>query len=228
MRQNTSSSLPIVILGAGGHAKVILDACRGAGLTVAGLLDDGFPPGATLLDACGLGGDARLDDPAFVKRHAFIVGVGAMETRRTLIRHLDNRNAPLATVIHPSAVISPWAKIAPGTLVAAGVVVNPETRIGRHVILNTCCSVDHDCHVGENCHIGPGARLAGGVNCGEEVFVGIGASVAPGLRIAARSVVGAGATVIRDVAEGVTVVGVPAVEMEKREHHDHHHGPPHP
>lgn len=218
MKHPAPSSLPIVILGAGGHAKVILDACRCAGLPVSGLLDGGFPPGATLLDVKGLGGDHRLDDPEFVLAHAFIVGVGAMETRRTLIRHLDNRNAALATVIHPSAVIAPSAQIAPGTLVAAGVVVNPDTRIGRHVILNTCCSVDHDCQVGENCHIGPGARLAGGVACGEEVFVGTGANVAPGIRIAPHSVVGAGATVIRDVSEGVTVVGVPAVEMDKREH----------
>lgn len=217
METTPPSPLPIIILGAGGHAKVILDACRCAGLEVAGLLDTGFPHGATLLDAHGLGGDDRLDDAAFVRAHAFIVGVGSLEIRRTLIRHLDYRRAPLATVIHPAAVISHWAVIAPGTLVAAGVVVNPDARIGRHVILNTGCSVDHDCQVGENSHIGPGARLAGGVSCGEEVFVGTGASITPGLRIAPRSLVGAGATVIHDVQEGITVVGVPATEIHRHE-----------
>lgn len=201
---------PIVILGGGGHARVLIDCCRAAGLELAGVLDRHPPAPDEILGAIFLGGDERLDDPDFVSRHRFIIGVGAQPVRCRLSAQLDRIGASLATVIHPGAWISSHATLGPGTLAVAGAIVNAGTRIGRSAILNTGCSVDHDGLLGERCQVGPGARLAGTVRCGDDVVIGTGAAIIPGIAIGHRAVIGAGAAVIRDVPADHTVAGVPA------------------
>lgn len=203
--------LPLVILGGGGHARVIIDTCRAAGLVIAGVLDRNPPDTpAALLGAAYLGDDNRLDDPAFVAAHRFINGVGAQRPRRRLSDRLDSAGAVLATVIHPAAWVSPSATLGAGTLVVAGAIVNAAARIGRSAILNTGCSVDHDNQLGERCQVGPGARLAGTVTAGMDVVIGAGAVVIPGVTLGDNVTVGAGAVVLRDVAADSVVVGNPA------------------
>jgi len=115
-----------------------------------------------------------------------------------------------ATAIHPSAVLAPDVVVGAGAVLAAGVVVNPGAKIGENAIINTCSSVDHHCELMAHCHIAPGVHLAGRVTVAEGAFMGIASCAVPGVRIGAWSVVGAGATVTHDVADAVTVVGVPA------------------
>jgi len=194
----------LLVLGAGGHAKVVIDTARAQGWSVYAAVDDnpnlwghpieGVPVLGSLETAAGWQGWA-------------IIAVGDNRTRYAVSQRYALR---WATLIHPTAWLSPSAKIGEGTLVAAGVVVQPEAQIGRHAILNTACSIDHDCVVGDWVHIAPGARLAGGVQVGEGALVGVGAVVLPNLRIGAWSVVGAGAVVTRDVPSRTVVVGVPA------------------
>ena len=200
--------LEIVILGAGGHGRVILDICMIRGLAVRGFVDHGKSAGNGLHGTEILGGDELMTDPEFFENAAFIVGVGDREIRRKMITQVQAYNGIFATLIHPAAIVSPRATIGEGTLVNAGAVVNIDARIGEHCILNTQCSIDHDCSLGDNVHICPGATLAGGVTCSEDAYIGSGATVLPNCRIGRGATVGGGAIVISDVDDGLTFLGV--------------------
>jgi sugar O-acyltransferase (sialic acid O-acetyltransferase NeuD family) len=202
------ASLPIVVMGGGGHSTVVIEACLLSCQPVAGVIAPAarrLPGGVALL-----GNDDLLNDAAFVAAHRFVPAVGAAALRRHLAGEVVRRAGRLATIVHPSAIVSPFAVLGEGTVVCAGAVVGFEASVGRLCILNTACSVDHHCIVGEATHIAPGVRLAGEVECGEEVLIGIGAVVLPGRRIGAHARIGAGAVVCSDVLAGVTVVGLPA------------------
>lgn len=198
---------PLIIIGAGGHAKVVADAALAAGWIVAGLLDR---EGAGILGLAVLGGDARLDDPAFVAAHCFVVAIGAQAARRRLSLRVLAAGGELAIVVHPSAIMAPSAMAGAGSVVLAGAVVNPDARIGRFAIINVCASVDHDNQLGDNVQLGPGVHLTGGVSVGEDTLIGAGAVVLPGVSIGAGATIGAGAVVTRAVDSGATVMGNPA------------------
>lgn len=205
-----SSDKQVVIVGAGGHGKVLLDICRSSGGKVAGFLD----ADTTLLDQLHgvpvLGSDDLLEDQSFVAAHDFVLGVGETAIRSRLSDHLERANATLATLVHPSAVISEHAAIGGGSALHAGAIVNIDAKIGTHCVLNTGASVDHDCTLSDGVQIGPGATLAGGVTCHRNAFVGTGASILPNVTIGRDAIVGGGSSVAKDVPEGVTVYGVPA------------------
>ena len=207
---------PVVVLGAGGHGKVVVDALRAGGKTVAGYLDSALQKGTVVNGASVLGDDAYLTDQAFVAAHGFAIGVADQSRKRALASQVLQCGIDLVAVLHPAAIISPSASFGPGTVVAAGAIVNAEAALGRFCILNTACSVDHDCVLADGCQISPGARLAGNVTCGRDVFVGMGAMVAPGVAIADGAIIGAGATVLRDVGAAQTVVGTPARPLPTR------------
>jgi UDP-perosamine 4-acetyltransferase len=206
----------IVILGAGGHAKVIIEIIRAAGTgTIVGLAD-ADPTPREVLGARVLG-----DDTVLRRLHAEGVGHAfiAIGDNRIRARAADAVRAigfELVNAISPAATLSPSARIGRGVAVMAGAVVNADAVLEDLVIVNTRASIDHDVRLGRACHIGPGAALAGGVSVGAEAFIGVGASVIPQRVIGAGSIVGAGASVIDDVAPGVTVVGVPARPLPAR------------
>lgn len=210
---------PVVILGAGGHARVVLDALRSRGEreVVAALEADPARHGGDLDGVPIVGGDDRLDDyPArdFAVAVA-VVGFGAKVVRHALAQLLRSKGYELVTVVHASAVVSPRASLAPGAQVMAGAVVNPGATLAADAIVNTGAVVEHDCVVGRGAHLGPRAVLGGGVLIGPEAQLGLGAIVLPHLRVGTRAVVGAGAVVLRDVADDAVVVGAPARAMAK-------------
>lgn len=202
-------------IGAGGHAKVLLEALQMRGdVDVVGLLDaDRELHGTTVLGVKVLGGDELLDK---LRRegvtHAFI-GVGGTRDNTPRRRLYDiGRNAGLKflDVIHPSAVVSPSATLGEGVAICPGAIVGAGARLGDDVIVNSGAIVEHDCLVANHSHIASGAVLAGGVVVGESAHVGAGASVRQGVRIGRAAIVAMGAAVITDVPDGVTVAGVPA------------------
>ncbi|HUQ86839.1 MAG TPA: NeuD/PglB/VioB family sugar acetyltransferase [Vicinamibacterales bacterium] len=202
-------------LGAGGHAKVILEILLlDRQLEIRGLLAS-LPSevGATLCGVRVIGDDSML--PSLVQQgvtHAFM-GVGSTsksDARRALYDRATVLGLKMLTAIHPSAVISPSATVGPGAAILAGVIVNASARIGANAILNTGAIVEHDVVVGDHCHIAPGAIVGGGVSIGAGSHIGIGAVVRHGQRIGSGVVVGAGAVVVSDIADHVIVVGVPA------------------
>ena len=210
----SGSLAPLVVIGASGHARVVLDAARRTGrFRVVGLVDPRLPRGTEVDGAEVLGDDTTL--PGLLRAHpglACVIGIGDNAARRRVAASLAVLDpAPaFAAVVHPAAVVAASAAVGEGAFVAAGAVVNAGARIGAHAVVNTAASVDHECDVGAFASVGPNAALAGNVTVGEAVMIGIGACVVPGVRIGAEAVVGAGAAVIADVPAGVTVGGVPA------------------
>lgn len=201
---------PILVIGGGGHALVVIEAARRLGFDVAGVYDDA--------DRCvvmerfqirrvGRLAEAGLRASAGLGDVPVIVAVGDLRTRETLVRSLAG---PFARVVHPEACIEPSALLGEGVYVGPRAVVHTFARVGAHAIINSGAIVEHECDVGPACHIAPGAILAGRVRVGAGAMVGLGARVLPGVQIGSRAVVGAGAVVLHDVPEGETVIGVPA------------------
>ncbi len=199
----------VLILGAGGHGKVVADILLCQDVPVLGFLDDNPR----------LEGQARLGLPvlgaiASYSRYepsGLTLGIGDTTQRRRVVQ----RCGPAAhhlwrNAIHPRATIAASARLGRGVTVSAGAVVNPDATLGDHVIINTGATVDHECVVAAYGHIAPGAHLAGCVRIDEGALVGTGANVCPGCSIGAWSIVGAGAAVVRDIPAGVTAIGVPA------------------
>lgn len=200
----------LVIIGAGGHAKVVIEALRaGDRYSIVGCTD-AVPAMPDLLGVPILGDDEVLDQ-LFARGvgHA-IVAIGDNHTRLRVGRSLLARGFQLANAIHPTATISPSARLGVGIAIMAGAVVNAGAVIGNYAIVNTLASVDHDCRLGDGVHVAPHCALTGGVTLGEGVFMGACSCVAPGLTIGAYSKVRAGGVVICDLEAGVIASGVPA------------------
>lgn len=206
------SPIPIVVIGAGGHARVVVDALQCAGLEVEGVI--GLEPVGDVLGVRYLG----TDDAVLARNPQSVMlanGVGSIDAKGTRAAVFDRFAAlgyEFVRVIHPSAVVARSAQLGEGAQVMAGAVIQPGARLGKNVLVNTRASVDHDCVIGDDVHIAPGATLSGGVIVEAGAHVGAGAVVLQGRRVGVRAVVGAGATVHRDVRAGVIVVGVPAKE----------------
>lgn len=199
---------PVVVIGAGGHAKVVIAALRAAGRQVVGcaVRDIADVRGSIL-------GVPLIHEDSLPANAELMLGVGDNRLRQRLAAKLGGQ---WTTCIHPSATVADGAMLGPGTFVCAGAVVQPDARLGAHVIVNTCASVDHDCLVGDFAHIAPGARLAGEVQLGDGALIGLGAVVVVGRAVGAWAIVGAGAAVVHDVAPATTVVGVPARPITRR------------
>ena len=199
----------LAVIGAGGHAKVVLATLQAAGIDVDAVLDDDEGLWSTeLLGVRVRGPIAELDGGRWSRG---ILAVGDNRTRSRFAADLGTpREIEWVPVVHPAAVVHPSARLGPGAVVFAGAVVQPDARLGAHVIVNTGATVDHDCRLCDFVHLGPGGHLAGTVRVDEGAFLGIGSSVLPGVRIGAWATVGAGAVVVSDVEPGATVRGVPA------------------
>lgn len=200
----------VIVIGAGGHGKVVADIVRSSGDTVLGFLDDGRTAGDTVCGMPVLGG---VEDYVNFLDAKFVVGIGGANARRSIVQKL--KNVRWYTAVHPSAVISAMdTHIGEGTVIMAGAIINPCATVGKHCIVNTGSSIDHDNRIGDYTHISVGARLAGTVTVGENVWVGIGATVSNGISVCDDCMIGAGAVVVRSIMEPGTYVGVPARKIK--------------
>ena len=207
-----------VIIGAGGHGRVVLDIllCSG-GHEVVGFIDsapalhgrrtDGLPV---------LGGPEALPDLQHDGVEGAVIAIGDNGVRTDFARRVEGLGFELVNAVHPSANLARTVTLGRNVVVAAGVLVCAHCQIGDSVILNTGCIIDHECKIGTAAHVCPGVRLAGHVTVDTGAHVGIGATVIQDLHIRTEAVVGAGAVVIHDVPPRTTVVGVPARPVEPR------------
>lgn len=211
----------LVMLGAGGHAKVLLSLLRSAGLQVVGVCDPRFDDGSQRQwrGVPVLGGDAALAslDPARVHLVNAVGQVVGKVARRELFEQMRARGFRFATLVHPRAVVDETASLAEGVQVMAGAVIQADTRIGENSIVNTCASIDHDCVVAANVHVAPGVTICGGAHIGDEAFIGTGATVLPGVVVGSRAVLAAGTTLTRDLAAGRMLLGAAAREQSASE-----------
>jgi sugar O-acyltransferase (sialic acid O-acetyltransferase NeuD family) len=206
----------LVVFGAGGHAKVVIDIIEQQGnYEIAGLLDDDLKhQGSRFFGYPVLG--TRADLPALRSaqlRHA-IVTIGDNASRAAVAAYLDQHGWRFASAVHPRASIGRGVEIGPGSVVMAGCVVNADACLGGQVIINTGATVDHDCRIEDAAHIAPGCHLCGGVSVGQGSLLGAGSTVTPGVRIGCKVIVGAGSTVIRDVTDEARVSGSPARPLD--------------
>lgn len=203
----------VLILGGGGHAKVLIGALlSGQEFVIAGILDANIAVGQSVMGIPVLGDEAWLDRPE-AHAHGLAIGVGAMrgdDTRRRIFERCREQGYRFPVIRHAEAFADPTAVIGEGTQLMAGAVVQPMAVIGPNAILNTAAVVEHDCIVGAHAHIAPGAVLGGNVRVGDCALVGLGARVLPGITIGHHVTVGAGAVVVDNVADGAVVRGVPA------------------
>lgn len=202
--------MKLILWGAGGHGKVVLDVARGSGVYEEIAFMDDDPAVGREFAGCPV----FLGIPKGYEE--FLVSIGVNRTRAACYSKVLNVGLRPATLIDPSAVISASAKIGCGTVVMPRVVVNADAVIGENCILNTGAIVEHDCKIGDHSHISPGAVLGGGVKVGRFAHLGIGVNVLPGAVIGEGAVVGAGAVVLAEIPAGVTAVGVPARVLARR------------
>lgn len=195
----------VYVVGAGGHAKVVIRALLASGHTVAGVFDDRVELQKTLI--LGIPVIGTIDDLQRQPARPVVVAIGDNHTRQAIVQRLD---VAWATVIHPTAIVDETVKVGLGSVVMAGAVIQVDTVIGDHAIVNTTASIDHDCVIGAFSHIAPGAHLAGECRMGDGVLVGVGAAVIPQIEVGEWTVVGAGAAVVKDVPSHQVVTGVPA------------------
>ena len=202
---------PLLIIGCGGHGRVIADIARCRGEEVAGFLDDNPAAAPKTLRVMG---SVREQVMQNLTTHRFVVGIGDTATRRTLAEFVLGSGGVLATLVHPSAVVAADVSIGDGTVVMAGALVNTGSRIGRFAVVNTGAIVDHDNTVEDNVHISPGCSLAGWVTCKRDSFIGTGAAIIPRIVVDEGAYVAAGATVITNVPADTLVAGCPATHKK--------------
>jgi sugar O-acyltransferase (sialic acid O-acetyltransferase NeuD family) len=204
--------MKIIIVGAGGHGRVVLDILRAAGEhEVAGFVDATPALAGQKVEGLPVFGPANvLPKVRQQKIQGAIVAIGDCRARVKYGLVLKEHGFQLVRAVHPRAVVSATAALGENVMVSAGACVCPHARIGDSVILNTNCVVDHECEIGEGVHICPAAALGGRVRVGRAAWIGLGASVIQCITIGESATVGAGAAVIRDVPAYATVVGVPA------------------
>jgi UDP-perosamine 4-acetyltransferase len=209
---------PVLILGAGGHAKVLINALLASSACISGIVDPDLAlVGTEVLGVPVLGGDDIVNKfpPSEIILVNGLGSVGIPAKRRQLFERFKSLGYSFATVIHPSAVVASDVELGEGAQIMAGAVIQPGSRIGCNAIVNTRASVDHDCIIGDHVHIAPGVTLSGGVAVGDSCHIGTAATVIQGIRIGSGSVIGAGALILKDVPPSVTVVGVPAKVVDK-------------
>lgn len=204
---------PVYILGAGGHAKVVIDTLEfiyGEGLHIRIFDDDPSRANSTI---CG-----RLIETAHPLKAGdlFHITIGGNAARSSRFRQIEGGGSKPLSVVHPTSAVAATATLGDGVFIAAMAVVGPDSMIGTGTIVNHTAVVDHDCLIGQFSHIAPRSVLGGGVTIGERVLVGAGAVVMPGLTLASHVVIGAGAVVTRSITRAGTFVGIPARELVGR------------
>lgn len=188
----------ISVIGASGHAKVIIDLIEALGYAVENVYDQDIKKSYIL--------NYKIVHNFNNLPKQSIIAIGDNCIRKKIAY---SNSFSLPALVHPKSVISKYAALGEGTVIMAGVSVNSDSSIGNYCILNTNCSIDHDCKIADFVHISPNVALAGNVEVGECTHIGIGACVIQGIRIGKNCVIGAGAVIIKDVPDGSTIVGNP-------------------
>ena len=196
-------SRPVIVIGSGGHAKVVIAALQRSGTEILGITDkDRRRAGARVLGVPVLGDDRVLAGYE-ADTVVLVNGVGCSGSsalRRRVFEDLREKGFHFAVVIHPAAIVAADSELGEGAQVMAGAVIQPGCRIGANAIVNTGAGIDHDCAIGDHAHIAPGAVLCGGVIVGEAAQVGAGATVIQNVEIGVGALVRAGSLVTRTPA----------------------------
>ncbi len=199
----------LMILGAGGHGRVVADCARSMGYQEIAFLDDVAPQQSA---ECVLG--SFHDAERYIDEWDLFVAVGNQALREQIFYQLKQKNAAMPVIVDSSAVVGSNVTLGDGTVIMPGTVINNGTKIGCGCIINTGSTVDHDNVLEDFVHISPGTHLAGTVHVGRRTWLGTGCSVVNNCSIAADCILGAGTVIVRDIDEAGTYVGVPARKIK--------------
>lgn len=204
----------IVIVGAGGHAKVVFDILKtNPDYKIVGFISRENED--SVLGCKVLGDDSLLPQLYEEGVQAGIVAIGNNNVRQKLFAKLQSLNFQIVNAISPYAVISKYVKLGTGVAIMPGAIVNADTSIGDNVIVNTGATIDHDCKIGDHCHIAPGNHICGTVQIGNGVFSGAGTTIIDGINIGEGSILGAGSVITKNVQDYSLIVGVPGRQIKK-------------
>jgi len=212
------ASRPVIVVGAGGHGKVVVNLLLALGRTVVAAVEKTQPSSPrNVLGVPVEGGDEVVlaHDPATVE---LALGIGmpterpieGLAARRAEAVRFEARGYSFPPLVHPAAVVGAECSIAAGAQIMAGAVLQPCCLIAPFVIVNTGANVDHDCILCEGSHIAPGATLGGSVCIGRETLIGIGATVLQGVTVGSHALIAGGAMVTKDIGDRECCMGVPA------------------
>lgn len=204
----------VVVIGAGGHAKVVGDIIVKSNDHLIGFLDDFIPSGTNIIGKYKTIGKIEECLNLYSQNNTtkFIIAIGDNLVRE---RIAQTYQIPYYTAIHPNTIIGIDAKIGEGTVVMANTCINPNALIGKHTIINTGAIIEHDNIIEDFVHISPNVSLGGTVHIGEKTHIGIGATVKNNINITSNVIIGAGAVVVKNIKEKGTYVGVPASLRKK-------------
>lgn len=204
---------PVIILGAGGHAKVLISSLKTLQREIIGILSpEEIRLGQSIAGICIIGDDDKIFEYS-IDSIELVNGLGSVsspEKRKDIYMKFKKAGYSFASVIHPTAILTNNIQLGEGVQIMAGAIVQTECVIGDNILINTGAVVDHDCKIGSHSHIAPGAVLSGGVEVGAMSHIGPAATIIQGIKIGFGAVIGAGAVVITDVPHGQKVVGNPA------------------
>lgn len=208
----------IVLIGAGGHCKVIIDIIKSTNeYEITGITDKNVK--GNVLNIPIIGDDNILKQLYNKGVHYAFICVGALNNisaRDIINKKLKNAGFTLPVLIHKNSVVSEFAHIEHGTCVMPGAIINAGADVGENCIINTGSIVEHDCKIGSNCHISPNACVGGNVKIGDSSHIGIGSTVIQSINIGQNVTIGAGAVVISDIPDNCTAVGIPAKIIKSR------------
>lgn len=191
----------VVLIGGGGHAKVVLDSLMGEKRRVCGIFDE-FKSGHLF--------EVPIIDAATFQQLTSAVVIIAIGDNASRKRLATKTKQSFTHTIHPSALVAGSVSIGEGSMILHGTILQPFVTVGKHTIANTGSRIDHDCSIGDYAHLAPGVVLCGQVSIGEGTLVGASAVVIPGIRIGRWAIIGAGAVVTKDVPDYAIAVGNPA------------------
>ena len=197
--RRSDSDSGIILYGAGGHCKVVIDILRSLGKNIDFIIDDNPK------DELFMGYPLRRPFVCYPKA---IITVGNCSVRRNIVKSISVND--YVTAVHPSAIVADTASIGYGTVVVHGAIVQACAKVGNHCILNTKSSVEHDVVVHDFVHIASGATVCGGAEIGEGTWIGAGSVVRQGIKIGRNCMIGAGSVVVKDIPDDVTAFGNPA------------------
>ncbi len=203
---------PIIIIGAGDHAKVLLDILLEQGETVLGLTDKSVQKGTVVYGVPVIGDDDEVlkHSPEVIDLVNGVGSVGDLTLRKKIYSFFKNKGYIFKSVIHKSAIISNRTMLLEGVQILPRTVINTEAQIGENTIINTGSVVEHGCNIGNNCHIAPGCTLSGCVKVGDKTHIGTGSSIIQGVTIGKNVLLGAGSVVVNNIEDNSKAYGVPA------------------
>jgi len=204
---------PVIILGGGGHAKVLISVLQQLSVDIIGIVDaDSKKIGSKLLNIAVIGTEDILVKypPGSVQ---LVNGLGSIrrpEARKRIFKKFKKTGYEFANVVHQSCVIADDIVFGEGVQIMAGAVLQPGCSIGDNAVVNTNSSIDHDCKIGDHVHVAPGVILSGGVVIGSETHIGAGCVAIQGIEVGSRCLIGAGSLMLQNIPSDVTAYGSPA------------------